>query len=113
MLKNKRLSTVVAIVVSVVVFVAMILVYLVADSSVNKVLIKDAENNMHTSLDAKSQIINEYINNAETTLLTFSKSGELRNFYKDTTNAENQKIAQKYNSDFYSCINKNIVFLRF
>ena len=106
MLKNKRLSTVVAIVVSVVVFVAMILVYLVADSSVSKVLVKDAENNMHTSLDAKSQIINEYINNAETTLLTFSKSGELRNFYKDTTNAENQKIAQKYNSDFYSCINK-------
>lgn len=104
MFKNRKLSFVIAIVVAVVSAVAMGIVFVMSHKSASNILIENAESNMKTSIDSKAQIIDEYISGAETTLLTFSKSGELRNFYKDTTNTANQKIAQEYNSAFYECI---------
>lgn len=104
MFKNRKLGFVIAVAVAVVSAAAMGIVFIMSDSSASKILIENAEANMATSINAKAQIIDEYISNAETTLLTFSKSGELLNFYKDTSNTDNQKIAQQYNSAFYECI---------
>lgn len=104
MFKNRKLSFVIAVVVAVVSAVAMGIVFIMSDTSASRILIENAESNMKTSIDSKAQIIDEYITSAETTLLTFSKSGELKNFYMDTSNTVNQKIAQEYNSSFYECI---------
>lgn len=104
MFKNRKLSFVIAVVVAVVSAAAMGIVFIMSNNSASKILIENAESNMKTSIDSKAQIIDEYISNAETTLLTFSKSGELKNFYMDTSNTVNQKIAQQYNSAFYECI---------
>lgn len=104
MLKNKKLSFIIAVVIAVVSAAAMGIVFIMSNANASRILIHIAESNMRTSIDAKAQIIDEYISNAETTLLTFSKSGELRNFYKDVNNADNQKTAQQYNTSFYECI---------
>lgn len=104
MFKNRKLSFVIAVVVAVVSAAAMGIVFIMSDTSASKILIENAESNMKTSIDSKAQIIDEYITNAETTLLTFSKSGELKNFYMNTSDTVNQKIAQEYNSSFYECI---------
>jgi len=104
MLKNRKLSTLLAVVISLIAAIAMGVVFFMSNSNMTDLLLKDAKNGMMTSLDAKTQIIDEYINSAETTLKTFAQSGELKEFYHDTSNKENQKIAQAYNSAFYECI---------
>lgn len=104
MFKNRQLSSIIALVIAVVSAAAMGIVFIMSDANASKILINSTESNMKTSIDAKAQIIDEYISNAETTLLTFSKSGELRDFYQDVSNVDNQKIAQQYNSAFYECI---------
>lgn len=104
MFKNAKLSFVITIVVAVVSAISMGIVFLMSSTNVSGILIDDAMSSMRTAIDANAQVIDEYLASAERTLLVFSKSGELRNFYKDTSNTGNQRIAQAYNSEFYECI---------
>lgn len=101
MLKNRKISFIVTLIVAIVSAVSMGIIFYAANAGITDMLIEDAESNMLTSLDAKTQIINGYIGNAEKALKSFSKAGELKTFLKDTTNKENQKIAQDYNSRYF------------
>lgn len=102
MLKNKKLSFIAAFIVAFVSAISMGIVFFVANARITAVLIEDAENNMNTSLDAKTHIIDEYISNSEAQLKSFSKAGELKAFLMDTSNTDNQKIAQEYNSRYFA-----------
>lgn len=104
MFKNAKLSFVITIVVAAVSAIAMGMVFIMSSVNVNGILINDAESNMRTAIDANAQVTEEYLSGAERTLLVFSKSGELRNFYRDTENVENQRLAQAYNTEFYDCV---------
>ena len=104
MFKNTKLSFVITIVVAAASAIAMGIVFFMSNANVSGILIEDAETSMQTAIDANSQLIDEYLSSAETTLLVFSKSGELKNFYRDTGNVENQQAAQAYNTEFYACI---------
>jgi len=104
MFKNAKLSFVITIVVAAASAIAMGMGFIMSSVNVNGILINDAESNMRTAIDANAQVIEEYLSGAERTLLVFSKSGELRNFYRDTENVENQRLAQAYNTEFYDCV---------
>ena len=70
---------------------------------------ESAEKNMVTSLETKTQIIDEYIANAEHILAAFFMSGELREFVKDKDNQELKKVAQDYYTSFYSVVGNSII----
>ncbi|MDE6635158.1 MAG: methyl-accepting chemotaxis protein, partial [Lachnospiraceae bacterium] len=104
MFKNRKISFIVTLIVAIVSAISMGIVYYVANMNITDVLVEDAQNNMHTSLDARTQIIDEYIGSAEKQLKSFSKAGELKAFLMDTSNTANQKIAQDYNSRYFEDI---------
>ena len=101
MFKNRKISFIVTVIVAIVSAVSMGIIFYVANSNITDVLVENAENNMLTSLDAKTQMINEYIGSAEKELKSFSKAGELKAFLMDTSNKANQNIAQDYNSRYF------------
>ena len=103
-MKNAKLSVKIVIIISVVMAVSLTGMFFVSNSNMSKTMTKMAENTLATSLDVKTQIIEEYISSAEEILSVFSKSGELRAFVKDPGNAELGAAAQRYNEEFYSAI---------
>lgn len=102
MFKKIKLSTSITIVIAVITAIFMAVLFIVSDFNMTTAMKTTAENNMETSMNSKIQIVDEYINNAERTLLEFSKSGELRAFVKDPKNAALKEAAQRYNEEFYA-----------
>lgn len=76
-------------------------IFLMADANMTKAISDSANDNMVTSLEAKIEIIDQYITNAENTLMLFSKSDELKAFLKDQSNKNLQEKAQQYTSTYY------------
>ena len=102
MLKNLKLSTVITGVVSIVVAVCILLLFLLSNNSMMKAMKETSLNNMNTSLEAKTQTIEEYVNNAECLMRSFSKAPVLVELLKDPNNAELQKEAQDYTLQYYA-----------
>lgn len=105
MFKNQKLSTSITFFISVVALICIGILYLVSNYNMSTAMSESAEKNMITSLEAKTQVIDEYIANAENILAVFSRSGELKAFLNDTGNPTLKKVAQDYNSNFYSVVN--------
>ena len=74
-MKNAKLSVKIVIIISVVMAVSLTGMFFVSNSNMSKTMTKMAENTLATSLDVKTQIIEEYISSAEEILSVFSKSG--------------------------------------
>lgn len=103
-MKNMKLSVKITIVISIVLAVCLFGMFFVSNRNMSTTMTKMAENTLMTSLDIKTQIIDEYISSAETVLTAFSKSGELREFVKNPEDEELKNKAQSYTEDFYSSI---------
>lgn len=103
-MKTKKLSNRITCMIAIVSAVCIAILFILSDRNMTNVMRKTAEDNMITSLDAKTQIIEEYIGNAETVLVSFSKGGELKEFLKNPSDPQRKEAAQAYTSDFYEGI---------
>ena len=104
MLKNWKMGFVIASIVAVISAVSMGVVFYISNSNITSVLINDVENNMQTSLDAKTKLIDEYILNAEDQLVSFSKERDIFEFLRDTGNKQKQEELQDYNSQYFAAL---------
>ena len=95
---------VIASIVAVISAVSMGVVFYISNSNITSVLINDVENNMQTSLDAKTKLIDEYILNAEDQLVSFSKERDIFEFLRDTGNKQKQEELQDYNSQYFAAL---------
>lgn len=101
MLKNRRLSTIITTFISLAVALSMLLLFYNVNRNMTEQLKTSALNTMKTSLDARQQIISEYISNSETLLITYSKAPCIAALLKDPQNPERQKVAQRYTENYY------------
>lgn len=102
MFKNTKMGFVIAFIVAIVSAVSMGVVFYLSNNNITSVLINDVENNMQTSLDAKTKLIDEYILNAESQLMSFSKEKDILNFLRNTNNMELKESLQAYNSEYFA-----------
>lgn len=100
-MKKQKLSNKIALVIAIVAAACIGVIFLMADANMTKAISDSANDNMVTSLEAKIEIIDQYIRNAENTLMLFSKSDELKAFLKDQSNKNLQEKAQQYTSTYY------------
>ena len=98
MLKNWKMGVVIASIVAVVSALSMGVVFYLSNRNLTSVLINDVENNMQTSLDAKTKLINEYILNAENQLISFSKQPDILACLKNKDDKAKREELQAYNS---------------
>ena len=100
-MKKQKLSNKIALIIAIVAAACIGVIFLMADANITKAISDSANDNMVTSLEAKIEIIDQYITNAENTLMLFSKSDELKAFLKDQSNKNLQEKAQQYTSTYY------------
>lgn len=62
---------------------------------------KNSMDNMKTSLESRQKVIEDYVNNAEDQLVSYSKGIEIVKLLENPTDSEIQKKAQKYTEDYY------------
>lgn len=105
MFKNRSMGVVIACIVAVVTALSMGVLYYISNQNITALLAKDAENIMQTSLDAKTQLINEYIVNAEKQLLSFSKAGVVDELLKNPADATTKATAQQYDLNYFKDLN--------
>lgn len=100
-MKNFKLSTTITVTISVVVAVCMLGLFLFANNSMTTVMKNNSMDNMKTSLESRQKVIEDYVNNAEAQLVSYSKGIEIVNLLENPTDSEIQKKAQKYTEDYY------------
>ena len=94
-MKNRKLSTTITITISIVAAVCILGLFLFANGSMTSV------DNMKTSLESRQKVIEDYVNNAEDQLVSYSKGIEIVNLLENPTDSEIRKKAQKYTEDYY------------
>lgn len=104
MLKNCKMGVVIASIVAVISALSMGVVFYISNSNITSVLINDVENNMQTSLDAKTKLIDEYILNAEGQLISFSKEPAIMDFLRNTDDMAKREALQTYNSEYFGAL---------
>ena len=72
-----------------------------ANGSMTSVMKKNSMDNMKTSLESRQKVIEDYVNNAEDQLVSYSKGIEIVKLLENPTDSEIQKKAQKYTEDYY------------
>ena len=103
-MKNWKMGVVIASIVAVITALSMGVVFYISNNNITSVIISDVENNMQTSLDAKTKLIDEYILNAESQLISFSKERDILEYLKDTGNKAKREKLQAYNSEYFEAL---------
>lgn len=102
MLRNRKLSTIITMAISVVVTICILLLFLISNNSMMTAMKEAAINNMATSLEAETKMIEEYVANAETLMLSYSKAPVITRLLKEPGNTGLQKEAQEYTLQYFA-----------
>ena len=101
-MKNWKLGSKITLGITVIVIICMSLLYVTANKTM-KGMMQEAElNNMKHTLNAQTSLINEYVSRQESILTAYSQTPCIRDFLKETNNADKQEIAQRYTENYYS-----------
>ena len=90
-MKNCRLSTKLTLAIFVVNTICISLLYLVASRSMTSSMKQSEMNNLHTALNAQTNMIEEYIYHQEDMLMAFSRASSVIDFLKDPENEEKRR----------------------
>ncbi len=101
-MKNRKMSTVITVTISLVMAACLLLLFLVSNRNMCTSMQESAMENMSTSLAAKSEIVEQYVDSAEKLLISFSKAPVVAEFLKNPGNAELQKKAQDYTESYFA-----------
>ncbi len=101
-MKNRKMSTVITVTISLVMAACLLLLFLVSNRNMRTSMQESAMDNMTTSLAAKSEIVEQYVDSAEKLLISFSKAPVVAEFLKNPGNAELQKKAQDYTESYFA-----------
>ncbi len=106
MLRNKKMSTLITISVSLVAAICIVCLYVVANSNMATAMKETAMNNMKTSLAAQEKIVEQYVKDSESLLIAYSQAPVIRDLLKDQDNKEIQQKAQQYTENYYKKLDR-------
>lgn len=104
-MKNQKMSITITIAITAVVTICIFWLCLLANRSMMRLMKESEKENLYASLNAQTNIIEEYLAHQEQMLAAYSKTPEVVNFLKDPTNEEKRKAAQEYTELYYAGLN--------
>lgn len=102
MFKKMKLSTGITIFITIIVITCIGILFSISNSNMTKIMRNTAVDNMITSLEAKTQIIQTYIEKSESTLLAYSKSNDFIKFLKSPNDTELFNDSQAYTENYHA-----------
>lgn len=106
MLKNKKMSTVITISVSIVAAISIVCLFFVANYNMSTAMRETAMNNMKTSLEAREQIVEQYVKDSEAILVAYSQAPIVAEVVKNPTDKKLLEKAQKFTTDYYGKLDR-------
>ena len=100
-MKNLKMSTVITAIVSCVTAVCILLLFVVASRNMTVAMKETAMNNMETALNARAEIIGQYVDQAEKLLISFGKAPIVAQLLKDPENISLTEQAQAYTLSYF------------
>lgn len=101
-MKNQKMSTIITAIVSCVTAVCILLLFMLASSNMTVAMKETAMNNMETSLNARAEVIEQYVVQQETVLIAFSKAPIVTQLLKNPTDAKLAEEAQDYTLSYFA-----------
>ena len=101
-MKNFKMSTIIATIISIVTAVCIFLLFLMSSHSMMVTMRDTAVDNMQTSLEARVALIEEYVDKAEKLLIAYGKAPVVAELLKNPQNAGAVEAAQTYTEKFYA-----------
>jgi len=101
-MKSRRMSTAITATIILVNLVCVLLLYLVANTTMTTMMKRSEMENLHDSLHVQTEIIQEYIHHQEDLLHIYGDSDVVRAFLKNPDDSALQAEAQAYTERFYS-----------
>ncbi len=101
-MKNKKMSSAITATVLLINLICIVLLYLVASTTMTSLMNKSAMEDLHASLSVQTEIVKEYIRHQEDMLRTYSDSDIVRDFLKHLDDPEKQTAAQAYTERYYN-----------
>lgn len=101
MFKNKKMSTLITISVSLVTAICIVCLFVVANYNMTTAMKETAMNNMKTSLAAREKIVEQYVKDSESILVAYSQAPVIAELLKNPDNKEIQQKAQQYTENYY------------
>lgn len=100
-MKNMKMTTKIALAVGIVVALGIGLIFFLSNKNMTSEMKKSTLSNMHTSVDAQTEIIESYIKDGEALMLAFGQAPIVRELLKNPDDAELQAKAQAYTLQYY------------
>ena len=98
--KNIRLATRVSICILIVTVVGMVFLWSLIVQNVSSIVEGNISNQMYDAVNSRAEIIEDYVSNAENTMVEYSLSSEVRNILKNPEDPEAVSAAQSYTEQF-------------
>jgi hypothetical protein len=102
MFKNMKLSTGITIAITIIVITCTGVLFYTSNANMTRAMRNTSIDNMITSMEAKTQIIESYVDSSEAELLAFSKASEFGNYLKAVDNTQLQTSAQTYTEKYFA-----------
>lgn len=100
-MKNKKMSMTITTAILAVNVICLLLLYILANTSMTKIMKQSAMENLHDSLNVQANMIEEYILHQEDLLIAYSNDSVVIEFLKDPDNEEKRVLAQEYTEEYY------------
>lgn len=101
MLKNKKMSVVITSAVALIVALGMLLLFVLANNNMSAAMKNNAINNMETSLEMETSIVEEYIRQGEALMLAYAQAPVVTQLLKNPADVKLQEQAQAYTLSYY------------
>ncbi len=102
MLKNRKMGVIITGAVAIIAAIGILLLYILANHNMTVAMEESATNNMQTSLDARTKIIEQYVNQGEALLLGYAQTPVVSELLKNPDDVALQEKTQAYTVQFYS-----------
>ncbi len=101
-MKNQKMSTVITSIVSLVTALCILFLFLIASNNMTVAMRNTAMNNMETSLNARAELLEQYVAQAETLMIAYGKAPIVKELLKNPSNAQVTAQAQAYTEQYYA-----------
>lgn len=100
-MKNKKMSTVITVTISAVAAACVLLLFLIASRNMTTAMKSTAIANMQTSLNARATLLEQYVTQTESLLISYAKAPIVSELLQDPSDEELTQTAQKYTEDYF------------
>ncbi len=99
--RNQKMGVLITGAVAIIAAIGIFILFLLASGNMSSAMKDGALNNMQTSLDAQSEIIESYVGQGEALLVGYAQDSAVLNAVKEPENEELAKIAQDYTMKYF------------